>query len=271
MKKGESMSVMPTKELLQKIVIARKEVNNTSLEEVQCVILCQPLEEIFKDASREEIYYELLQYGLFQPHEEIDIDALEKQNTWEIVREEYERLKRQWQGPDVPIYIFPITKEQAITNKNGVAYTNAVILFVAEGLEKKELQALFAHEYNHVCRLQYLNQTMDHISLKDSLILEGLAESAVAELYGEKWLAPWLKLYSMNELLKIWRKYFLPALHVQGVQHHFPFLYGGELPKWIGYCIGYEIVRTYKKNAPKSQPYLKSADEILAGSDFPLQ
>ncbi len=71
-----------------------------------------------------------------------------------------------------------------------------MFLFIARGLEKEELKALLAHEYNHVCRLQYVNKTLDEMTLRDSLILEGLAECAVEELYGDKWLAPWLKHYS---------------------------------------------------------------------------
>ena len=54
-------------------------------------------------------------------------------------------------------------------------------------LQKQELQALFAHEYNHVCRIHIL-KTLDEMTLLDSLILEGLAEDAVKDLYGENGL-----------------------------------------------------------------------------------
>ncbi|QDQ00955.1 hypothetical protein FOH38_11055 [Lysinibacillus fusiformis] len=265
------MSVRPTDEWLNNFIIVRKRNHDKSLEEIHCSILCNPLVDVFIDFSPEEIQYVLLQNGLFQAHEEIAMEALEKQDTWKIVQEEFERLKKQWNGPNVPIYIFPINQEQTFTRKNGVSYPNGLFLFIASGLEKEELKALFAHEYNHVCRLQYINKSLDEMTLSDSLILEGLAECAVEELYGNKRLAPWLKSYSMEDLLKIWESDFVPVLDVQGVHNHFDFLYGGKLPKWIGYCIGYEIVRTYKKNFPTSEPYLKSAVELVAGSDFPLQ
>ncbi len=265
------MSVRPTNQWLNNFNNVRKGHNEKNLEEIQCTLLCHPLKDVFIDLSPEEIQYNLQQNGLFQAHEEVAVDELEKEHVWEIVQKEFERLKKQWNGPDVPIYIFPITLEQSQTRKNGVAYPNAVFLFIARGLEKEELKALLAHEYNHVCRLQYVNKTLDEMTLRDSLILEGLAECAVEELYGDKWLAPWLKHYSKKEVLKIWQVNFLPVLDIQGVQNHIEFLYGGKLPKWIGYCIGYEIVRTYKKNFPKGKLYLKSAQEIVAGSDFPLQ
>ncbi len=265
------MSVRPTDKWLNNFILVRKRNHDKSLEEIQCSILCDPLVDVFIDFPPEEIQYVLLQNGLFQAHEEVAMEALEKQDIWKIVQEEFERLKKRWNGPDIPIYIFPINMEQSLTRKNGVTYPNALFLFIATGLEREELKALFAHEYNHVCRLQYVNKSLDEMTLSDSLILEGLAECAVEELYGDKWLAPWLKRYSMDEILKIWRSIFVPALDVLGVHNHFEFLYGGELPKWIGYCIGYEIVRTYKKNCPEDKVDLKSAQELVAGSDFPLQ
>lgn len=265
------MSVMPTKKLLLELLKAYKESNGKSVEEIQCEVICNPLLDVFINASPEEIHYELLQNGLFEPYEIVNIVELEEKGVWNTVQFEYERLKELWNGPEVPIYIFPITKINAISNKNGVAYRDAVFLFVSTELEQDELRALFAHEYNHVCRFHYLNKSFNDVTLKDSLLLEGLAECAVEELYGDKWLAPWLKLYTVEELMLIWQEHFLPSLDVQGLYNHYEFLYGGQLPKWIGYCIGYEIVRTYKKNFSTYELYVKSTDEILAGSDFPLQ
>lgn len=264
------MTVIPTQKWLMALLTAYKKANRKSMAEIQCEIICTPLVEVFLNASPEEIHFELLQNGLFKSGEIVNIEELEKKGIWDTIQIEYERLKELWSGPEVPIYIFPITKN-AITNKNGIAYRDAVFLFVSPELEYDELRALFAHEYNHVCRLHYLNRSFDDVTLKDSLLLEGLAECAVQDLYGEQWLAPWLKLYTMEELLLTWQEHFLPSLDVQGVQNHFPFLYGVQLQKWVGYCIGYEIVRTYKKNYPTCDLYVKSTDELLAGSDFPIQ
>lgn len=266
------MSVMPTQKWLLKLLNAYKVANGKNLEKIHCEVICNPLKDVFLNAYPEEIQYELLQNGLFMPHETVDIVKLEEKGIWKTIKAEYERLKEKWNGPKIPIYIFPITKESAITNKNGVAYKEAVFLFVSAELEKEELRALFAHEYNHACRFQFLNKSLDDVTLKDSLLLEGLAECAVEELYGERWLAPWLKLYTMDELLVIWQEHFLPYLEVQGVHNHFEFLYGGQLPRWVGYCIGYEIVRTYKANCLTNEDLcVKSTEEILAGSAFPLQ
>ncbi|KOS63194.1 hypothetical protein FJQ98_24625 [Lysinibacillus agricola] len=263
------MSVMPTDEWLNELMANHKHTHRKDLEDLQRFILCSHLVEIFDGGYPDEILFELQQQGLFKSHEKIDIKRLKEKNVWEIVQKEFIYLEERWSGPNIPIYIFPITQEQTITNKNGVAYPNAMFLYIGE-LKKQELKALFAHEYNHVCRLQYLNKSLNEVTLLDSLILEGLAECAVEEIYGDKWLAPWLRHYSLDKMLEIWKEHFLPQINIQGLTNHVEFLYGGKLPQWIGYCIGYEIVRTYIKNHSSNKLHEKSSKEILAGSDFPL-
>jgi len=264
------MSVIPTNEWLHEIMKIQKLLPKRNIYELQRSIICNPLIEIFNSGNPEEIQFELQQQGLYLPHENLAIQMLEKQNVWLIVQEEFNYLKEKWNGPNVPIYILPITQEQTMTNKNGTAYPNAIFLFVGE-LKKQELRALFAHEYNHVCRLHCINKSLNEVTLLDSLILEGLAECAVEEIYGDEWLTPWLGNYSMEKMLEIWEKYFLSQMNSQGLAHHVEFIYGGKLPQWIGYCIGYEIVRTYIKNHSSNKLLLKDSKEILTGSDFPLQ
>ncbi|MFJ6209094.1 DUF2268 domain-containing protein [Lysinibacillus sp. NPDC092081] len=263
------MSVIPTDEWLKELIASQRLNHSKNLEDLQRSILSSRLVEIFIGGSPDEIQFELQQQGLFKSHEKIDINKLKKQNVWEVVQKEFIYLKERWSGPNIPIYIFPITQEQTITKKNGVAYPNALFLYIGE-LEKQELKALFAHEYNHVCRLQYLNKSLDEVTLLDSLILEGLAECAVEEIYGDKWLALWLRYYSIEKMHEIWKEHFLPQINIQGLNNHVEFLYGGKLPQWIGYCIGYEIVRTYIKNHSSHNLHIKSSKEILAGSDFSL-
>jgi uncharacterized protein YjaZ len=263
------MSVISTDDWLYELKTSQKLNDSRDFEDLQRTILCSRLVEHFNGGTPHEIQFELQQQGLFRAYEKIDIKKLQDQNTWEIVQEEYFYLKKRWGGPDIPIYIFPLTQEQNITNKNGVAYPDALFLFIGE-LEREELKALFAHEYNHVCRLCYLNKSLREVTLLDSLILEGLAECAVEEIYGSKWLAPWLRNYSLEKMVAIWKSDFLPNINVQGLNNHVEFLYGGKLPPWIGYCIGYEIVRTYIQNHSAKELLKKGSKNILTGSAFPL-
>lgn len=71
-----------------------KGIMKKNLEEIQCTLLCHPLKDVFIDLSPEEIQYNLQQNGLFQAHEEVAVDELEKEHVWEIAQKEFERLKK---------------------------------------------------------------------------------------------------------------------------------------------------------------------------------
>jgi uncharacterized protein YjaZ len=253
---------------------------------IQCEIICGPLKKLFPNVNSEVWQYELLKQGLFESNEWKSIGnivkTMETRNVWEIVKKEYKNLKRLWNGPKVSIYIYPIKKagmkfRKQLPNRNGVAYKEALFLFLSAELTDEEIKALFAHEYNHVCRLNYLNLAPVKIPLKDSLIIEGLGEYAVKDLYGEKWLAPWTNLYSFENATKIWKEQFIPSLNITGVKNHQHFLYGkagSRFPRWIGYHIGYQIVNSFQENHGPFKNgglYTKSTEEIIAGSNFPMK
>jgi len=277
------MSVVYTLSLLNKLNLLSKQEQEAKLAELHREVLCDSLRGYFPQASLEEIQQELLTRGLFNFSEIETLDEvlmeLEGQHVWETIQQEYDYLKQLWNGPDVPIFIYPLTKYRPIVDgvevkKSGVSYNNVLFLFVSTELESMELKALLAHEYHHLCRLAYLNKSPHEIELLDTLLIEGMAEWTVENLYGEKWLSPWTKRNSQEEALKMWEKYFTPALKVKGVNNHFPFLYGNEvqgLPEWIGYSLGYKIVQSYMENRGiVHQEYLHklSSYEILKGSVY---
>lgn len=275
--------VVQTQTWLKKFFRTCEENPRANPYDLQCELLCAPIVELFPEIRPEELQYELLSNGLFDSFNwaetEKQVKRMEKKRVWQIVKQEYRLLKDLWKGPEVSIYIFPLNKvtlkgkEQAPT-KNGVAYKRGLFLFVTEELRVEEIKALLAHEYNHVCRLNHLGLESNKIPLKDSLIIEGFGEFAVKELYGRKWLAPWTDLYSFEDSIKVWDKYFIPQLNMKGTENHRIFLYGkarSPFPKWIGYHIGYQIVNSFqKKHGPFNnyELYQMSADELIAGSIF---
>lgn len=277
------MSVVHTLPLLYKLNEVTKLQQGEKMVEIHREMICHPLKQFFPQATIEEIHGELLTRGLFDPFESPIISEilkkLEEEKVWETIKHEFNHLKNLWNGPDVPIFVYPLTKHRPLVDsvevkKNGVSYNNVLFLFVSVELETEELKALLAHEYNHICRLSYVDKFPHEIELLDTLIIEGMAECAVEELYGERWLSPWTKGYSHEECLELWTKYFVKAIQLQGVDNHFPFLYGNEvkgLPKWIGYCLGYRIVKSYLESEGISNQrllYKTTASEILKGSDF---
>jgi uncharacterized protein YjaZ len=277
--------VIQTQKWLYKFFRACSEKSEESPYVLQCKMLCAPIVKLFPEVNSEELQYELLTHGLFDPEKWADlknqVERLERRSIWQIVDQEYRSLKKLWQGPEVAIYIYPLNtvnlnRNEKAPTKNGLAYKGALFLFLTEGLKIEEIKTLLAHEYNHVCRLNFLGLASNKIPLKDSLIIEGFGEFAVKELYGEKWLAPWTDLYSLKESTRIWTKHFIPKLNLLGTKNHQLFLYGkarSPYPRWIGYHIGYQIVDSFnKKHGPfnNSALYRKSSDEIIAGSDFPV-
>ena len=277
------MAIVNTQRLLYQMSKLSNQCSVEKVEEIQRDIICTPLEKFFPNVSRTLLHYELLRNGLFDPYEEIELEnvvkELEIQNTWQIVENEYERLRILWKGPDCPVYIYPLTKyrptvEGVEVTKNGVTYNGVLFLFVSPDLVEAEIKALFAHEYHHICRWAYLNKAPEEMSLLDSLLIEGMAECAVEELYGEEWLSPWTKRYSLNEAVDSWKQHFVPVLDLKGVKNHRPYLYGNgskELPSWIGYCVGYRLVQSYLKNAGSVEQhilYKTLSEEMVTGSDF---
>ena len=279
------MAVEHTLTLLNKLYELSKQKQEENLVEIHRELLCNSLKDFFPQATTEEIHTELLTRGLFSPCECDAIDEflreLETKHVWQIVRSEFEFLKGEWDGPDVPIFIYPLTKDRPIVDgvevkKNGVSYNNVLFLFVSGELETEELKALLAHEYHHICRLNQLDKSPHEIDLLDTLIIEGMAESAVEKLYGEQWLSPWTKRYAQEECIALWTKFFVRGLRVKSVDNHFPFLYGNfaeGLPKWSGYCIGYRIIQSYIENRGINDIntlFKMSSTEILKGSAFKL-
>ncbi|UOR13505.1 DUF2268 domain-containing protein [Halobacillus amylolyticus] len=234
----------------------------------------------------EELHYLLLKYGLFEPEEWNDITPtlhkMEELNMWEIVEKEFNHLKEEWEGPDLPIFIFPIKYahlpfNEGLPHKNGVAFKEALFLFLSPHVVSEEIKALLAHEYNHACRLSFLNVEAEDLYLKDSLVMEGLGECAVQELYGKKWLAPWTRIYTYGEARNIWEKQFVPILNTKGNDKHQILLYGkgnAQLPKWIGYNIGFQIIDSFikRKECFNSRDMLTmSSEKLIAGSNFPYK
>lgn len=277
------MSVIQTQPWLYNFVKTCAMKPDESTYAIQCREICVPLIEYFPKVTIEEIQYELLSHGLFEPIEwskiERTINDMEVKDIWRIVDMEYQRLRNLWKGPEVSTFIFPIRTilgdlKETLPNKSGVAYHNTLFLFLSPSLSVEEIMALFAHEYNHVCRLNHLGVSAGQATLLDSIIIEGLGEYAVKELYGEKWLAPWTNLYSLEHAFIMWNKHFMPSLNVKGVSNHQVFLYGDvqrDLPEWIGYYLGFQIVDTYyKKHGPfKNQEiYRLTSEELVEGSIF---
>ncbi|WP_017755327.1 DUF2268 domain-containing protein [Calidifontibacillus oryziterrae] len=234
--------------------------------------ICERIITYFDSGSATELYQYLIQHGMYRSyHNGIEqVKKLQKNEVWRIVRDEKERLQKLWDGPTVPVFIFPVDKfnkkiRRDYNSKSGLAFKDKLFLFISEDNVEKEIRALFTHEYHHICRLNKLNKTEENFVLLDTIILEGLAENAVYERFGEEYVASWTSYYSKRDLEKMWKKFILPNKHIlKSDPTHEDILYGLRFfPKMAGYCVGYYLVRKFlagKKLLSKDLLNIKAED-----------
>ncbi|WP_342430256.1 DUF2268 domain-containing putative Zn-dependent protease [Neobacillus sp. FSL H8-0543] len=216
--------------------------------------ICKKLLPVFQGQEEEEIYQQLLSYGMYKPSRATKgiYESLKKNNVWEKAEQLFHTYKKKWGGPDIPIYIFPIgqkvgffTRQEKV--KGGVSFHDKMFLFLSDKVSVSELEALFVHEYHHVCRLNKQEKGFKEYTLLDSIIIEGLAEYAVLKNCGRKYLADWCTMYTESEMLQLWGKYLQNQLNKKKIEKgHDELLYGGgRVPDLLGYAIGYRIVENY--------------------------
>ena len=272
--------VVNTLRLLKNYIQQKQKRSQKQWLDLQRDLLCEPLEKYFDKFSAVQIHKTLLEQGLFFPDSNIgeELIILEELDAWGIVGDRYEQLKKSWNGAEVTVFIYPVEQRhrfiiEQLNGKMGISYPNLIVLFLSSNVKKEEIEAVFTHEYNHVCRLKNINKTIEQLTLLDSIIIEGLAEVAVAKAVGKNQLAPWTNLYTEKELLSYWSK-IEKSLSVVGKRNHDAILFGNEragYPKWYGYSLGYMIVKKYSEKCPtKAMKVLlkKDAEEILKDSSF---
>jgi len=237
------------------------------------VKICEKLLPHFKGMEQNDIYNQLLKYGMYRPSRATknNFELMIKEKAWEKVEQLLEHYKNKWFGPDIPIFLFPIGQSGGFffrqeRRKSGVSYPDKMFLFISNFDDPKELEALFVHEYHHVCRLRRLNKKMEEYTLLDSIIIEGLAEYAVLNNCGRKYLAEWCEMYTENEMEKFWELYITKQLsRRKNERTHDELLFGGgRIPKLLGYAIGFYIVEKYYK----FHHYSTKLSFILSSSEY---
>ncbi|MBU5266443.1 DUF2268 domain-containing protein [Virgibacillus proomii] len=210
------------------------------------------VESYFSNAEAEEIYSHLTKYGMYRkPLSKKRIKQMQDAQIWKIIDLEYAKLKKEWSGPDVPIFIFPSDTNHRLmkeyNGKSGLTFKDKIFLFVFEGNTESEIHALLTHEYNHVCRLNKYQKPEEKYTLLDTIILEGMAEYAVRKQLGKDYTATYIGKYTDETLKRFWNKLILPNAQLKaGNKKYVQLLYGSQFyPKMLGYCVGEYLVRNY--------------------------
>jgi uncharacterized protein YjaZ len=229
--------------------------------------ICKKLCSYFIDLNEIEIGKYLHSFGMYKSNHQIDkwIERMEKEQILEFINEEEKKLIKEWNGPNISIFIFPCDKnnrkiEKEYKGRSGLAFNNKLFLFLSLETDKRDIKSLFIHEFHHVCRLASVKKQEKHFTIIDMVIMEGLAENAVREKLGENDVASWTKLYSDSQCERFLERIIYPQREVSRESNKFSqIMFGtGFYPSMLGYAVGYYLVKNYMKRTDKKTKELLS-------------
>lgn len=240
--------------------------------------LCEKLEPYFDGTSGGEIYDHLVTFGMYRPYRGgiKVVEKLSAAGVWETAESEFLELKQAWEGPDVPVFIYPSDSrneriKREFKGKSGLAFKDKLFLFLSEGNSDLEIRAILIHEYNHAARINKVKKNERDFTLLDSVIMEGLAENAVVERLGATEAASWTNKYTERQLRDIWEKFIKPNKDIpRSHRKHHDLLYGTKfIPRMAGYCAGYYLVRKFiEKEKLSGKNLLKISSEEIVSTIF---
>ncbi|MGG3573322.1 DUF2268 domain-containing protein [Bacillus gobiensis] len=220
-----------------------------------------PLFEGAHEKMGRGILVHLSSHGMFRNWKDgkSNIKKLKEQGFYQKAAKEINFLKKEWNGPDVPVIILPVDEQNRrlraeFGSKSGLAFPDKIFLFLSPDNSNSSIAALITHEYNHICRLNKMNKDESDITLLDTLILEGLAEAAVNERFGKKETAKWTAYYNNKQLDQFFERWIKPNIDVRQEEGSLiqRLLYGrGPYPQMMGYAVGYRIVKDYMERSNK--------------------
>lgn len=137
----------------------------------------------------------------------------------------------------------------------GASFSDWILAYVwPTGYNLPRLPALAVHELHHKVRLAF-EPWDETTTVGQYLVMEGLAEAFAAERHGEELLGPWTEALSEDELESA-QPVMQEALEVTGFNEIRGYIFGDwaaaqfgyeprGLPDFVGYSMGYRIVREY--------------------------
>ncbi|KRG15952.1 hypothetical protein ACA30_03475 [Virgibacillus soli] len=227
-----------------------------------------------------DFYHYLLRFGMYQPSSRSLhlFNQLKQEKVWDRVEIIYQKYKKKWGGPTVNIYLFPINQEnqffmRQLQGRAGLSFSDTIFLFISTGLSDEQIESLFVHEYHHAARMTKYKKQTNEYTLLDSVLFEGLAETAVLNSCGKKYTAFWTEIFSEDKLKGMLEKFYSPAFHIKrNDPKHDYLLFGGRkgIPNMMGYAIGYEMARGYIRNnkITMNETFSIPSDQLLENNTF---
>lgn len=242
------------------------------------VEICQAFMETFGEKKPANIYHYLMRFGMYRPNRRTyeEYKKLLELNCWETAERIFQKYRKKWKGLDIPVYIFPAAASNSFfdngkSEKSGVAFKDKLFLFIPPLEDEKEIEALIVHEYHHTCRLNRQKKHIKDFTLLDSIVLEGLAEHAVAVYCGSSYQAKWCDYYTKKEISKYWKQFLQKNLEVKKNEKlHDEILFGNKgYPNMIGYAVGCEMIAMFneKYKLTANDTFILESDLFLTVMD----
>jgi uncharacterized protein YjaZ len=227
----------------------------------------------FSEANPEQLYRHLQKHGMYKPNEKTKktYNRLVERDVWGKTEQFFSTYKQLWNGPDVPVYMFPMSSssflQRASETKSGLAFRHSLFLFFDGRISDKEIEAVLIHEYHHVCRLHRLKNKKN--TLLDTMVMEGLAERTVAKYLGSEYLAHWTKLHRESDFKRMWTRYLEGKLLTERSNplHDHIMLGRQGYPHMLGYWSGYQLVKNAGNLSVKQSFSILSEELIKMLSD----
>ncbi|MGM7719567.1 DUF2268 domain-containing protein [Metabacillus sp. Hm71] len=236
--------------------------------------ICRKLKAYFPHLKTGEITKHLNSFGMYKRIGKLDewLEKMEKESIYEFVKEEEQKLKEEWNGPNIPIFIFPSDMnnrkiETEYKGRAGLAFHDKLFLFLSLNIVKSNIKSVLIHEYHHVCRISSVSKKEQDFTIIDTVILEGLAENAVREKMGDHHVAAWTTFYTDAQCERFFERIIYPQRDVSIESRNYSqLMYGtGLYPNMLGYAVGYYIVKNYMNQTGKKTIDLLGtpAEEII--------
>lgn len=157
--------------------------------------------------------------------------------------------------PDLPIFVFAYPWFPSADNTVLFGGTTAFAtyytmhLFIDLGsYTRMSLEQTIAHEWNHLVFYRY--HSKHHYSLREHMVMEGLAEVFREEVLGGQ-PAPWALVLTKKEAQKQ-LGLLKRNLNRKSIKIYRGIFFGNkEYKRWTGYSIGYRLAKEFRKKHPK--------------------
>lgn len=231
----------------------------------QPLLLMKKLQSPFTKSHPDQLYRHLQKHGMYKPNEKAKktYKLLMEQEVWKKIEHLFATYQQLWNGPDIPIYIFPLnTTHRRTETKSGLAYKHSLFLFINGEIDEKEMEAVLIHEYHHVCRLHRLQHKKN--TLLDTMVMEGLAERTVEKYVGSEYLANWTKIYRASDFKRLWTRFIEENILTKRSDPLHDRIMLGKFgyPPMLGYWSGYQLVKNAGPISVK-QSFSISPEEIM--------